>query len=118
MFIMIPDEAGRPCLIQVEHIAAVLPLEKGSTIALRVSVDAMMPDGARVRIPMEIVTQLSVVDVAIRIYEAGHDRVGPSVLEAIELHSVAAHLESVKSEAPLVEGSWRHSLVTLAGCAP
>jgi hypothetical protein len=83
MFIMIPYEAGRPCLIQVEHIAAVLPLEKGSTVALRVSVDAMMPDGATARIPMEIVTPLSVVEVAIKIFEAGRDRVGPSVVEAM-----------------------------------
>ena len=82
MFIMIPDEAGRPCLIQVEHIAAVLPLEKGSTIALRVSVDAMMPDGATARIPMEIVTSLSVVDVAAEIVEASDGRVASSVVAA------------------------------------
>ena len=83
MFIMIPDEAGRPCLIQVEHIAAVLPLENGSTIALRVSVDAMMPDGATARIPMEIVTSLSVAGVAAEIVEAGDGRVASSVVAAI-----------------------------------
>ena len=83
MFIMVNDEAGRPCLIRVEHIVAVLPFEKGSTIALRVSVDAMMPDGATARIPMEIVTPLSVVDVAAEIVEASTGQVAPSVATAI-----------------------------------
>jgi hypothetical protein len=112
---MIKDENGNDCVISIAHIVTVLRMPEphtGCSLMLALGVDALTPDKKIARAPLEVVTQMTVAEVAAEIVAA---RAGfataPPVAAAVEVAPTdlerAADVMVLLADAAR-DGGWRH----------